>query len=168
MQPTWKRSILHRYDASCFDSDYCLKPPLLLWAAVAYLARGFLLPFMGGITSMSGSGDAASMTRGHFQLTQFIPAGLALLIPLLFMLRKPNAPAWIRRAWANGALLMSAAALVDFGISAWDFGSQSGFQRDSLQTTLGLLACVADLYFLVYVLGSRYARDTFRDFPVTG
>lgn len=165
MQSPQKTSRPFRYDESSYDVNLCLKPPLLLWLAMLYLSRAMLLPLVAGITSMNGSADAASLTRGLFSPYDYVPSALALVVIGAWCRRTPSAtrvPRWI---WAHGRTLLAASAILDLvlGICAPSRESYGGWQLTMPQT----IGAAFDAYFLAYALASKRVRDVFSEFPVT-
>jgi hypothetical protein len=163
MQSTQKASRSFRYNESSYDDNFCLRPSLLLWLAMLYLSRAILLPVMAGIASMSGSGDAASLTRGLFSPDAYIPSALALVVIGAWCRRTPSAsrvPRWI---WAHGRTFLAASAIIDMVLAVWaPFQERTGAWQ---LTTPQLIGAVADAYLLAYVLASKRARDVFSQFP---
>ncbi len=166
MQSPQKTSRPFRYDESSYDAHLCLKPPLLLWLAMLYLSRAMLLPLVAGITSMSGSPDAASLTRGLFSPYDYVPSALALLVIGAWCRRSPSARRLARWIWAHGRTLLAASAILDLilGICAPLEENYGGWQVTMPQ----IIGAALDAYCLAYVLAARRVRDVFSEFPVTG
>ena len=163
MPPSSKRFILQSYELGSFDSNFCLKPPLMLWVVLLYLARAFVIPFISGVSSMGGSGDASAATRGYFSVEDFVSSALALIVLVTYFRRTPTASELWRRLWGYGRIILAAAAVVDLGVSAFRFSQVAGSEQWHAQ--LLLLACCVDAYILVYLFRSRRVRDVFNDFP---
>jgi hypothetical protein len=161
MPPSSKRVL--RYDLGSFDNNYCLKPPLMLWLVMLYLARAVLLPFIGGISSMGGAADASSLTRGMFGIEDFVSAVLALIVFVTFLKRTPSASRIWRGIWRFGRIILAAAAVVDLAVSLNHFAQ--GADTDSSRPELLLLASTVDAFVVVYLFRSRRIRDVFNDFP---
>ena len=49
-----------------------------------YFAHAMVLPFMNKVSSMHGSADASSLTRGMFDLEDTVSATLTLMVFLVF------------------------------------------------------------------------------------
>jgi len=161
MPPTSKRVL--RYDLGSFDNNLCLKPPLMLWLVMLYLARAILLPFISGVSSMGGAADASSLTRGMFGFEDFVAATLTLIVLLTFFKRTPSASQVWRSIWRSGRIILVAAAVVDLAVSLYRFLHIT--DTNSLRPELVLLACTVDAYIVVYLFRSRRVRDVFNDFP---
>jgi hypothetical protein len=164
MQSTQKTTRPFRYGASSYDDNFCLRPSLLLWLAMLYLSRALLLPLMAGIASMSGSGDAATLTRGLFSPDAYLPSALALVVIGAWCRRTPSAtrvPRWI---WAHGRTFLAAAAILDLVLANWA-PFQQGYDVGQL-TLPRLIGAALDAYFLAYVLAAQRVRDVFAQFPV--
>src|SRR5262249_20704831 len=146
-----------------YDNNFSLKPPLWLWLVMLYLARAFVLPFMSGVSSMSGGTDTSSLTRGVFGIEDFVPAALSLIVFVTAFRRIPSASLLGRRIWRVGRVILSVAAVVDMAVSIQRFLQLT--DTESWRPQLLLLACIADAYILAYLLRSRWVRDVFSDFP---
>jgi hypothetical protein len=151
------------YPPSCFDNADCLKPPLLLWIGALFLSRGIVLPAVIGVGHVANvNADAMAVMRGLWRADDLIPALLAAPVVYALVRRVPTASRLVRWLWAHGRELLALSAAVDLTRSILllkglaDFGDQ---------TPLTIGACIADLYFLLYVLAARRCRDTFSDFP---
>jgi hypothetical protein len=152
------------YSPSSYDDNFCLKPPGLLWLAVLYLSRAFLLLVIYVVSSVSHvSPEAMATLRGTVSIYAFVPSLVAA--PVLFALlhRAPSSTALIRWIWAHGRTFLTLAAILD---SAASLGSSGLIDGDAANPTLiSLLAALFDIYFLVYILATRRVRDAFADFP---
>jgi hypothetical protein len=149
------------YGPSSFDEDMCLKPPLLLWIAVAYLARAILLPIVIGIGHFSGVDERAfSVLRPLWSTDALAPAAAALPLLYAMLRRAPTAADATRWIWARGRVFLGASAALDATLSCFHFLHDSGDSQFVLMSGAAL-----DAYFLVYILGARRVRDTFTDFP---
>ncbi len=163
MPPASKRFSFERYDFESFDKNLCLKPPLLLWLAMLYLARALLLPFVGGISSMGGSSVTSTLTRGLFGVEDYIPAAVTSLMLLAFLRRTPTASRLWRHIWNGGQFVLGSAATVDLTVAVLRL--RQVVDNASWQTSLLLGACLMDCYIVLYLLTSRRVRDVFCDFP---
>lgn len=156
---------LDHYGEGSFDRYLCLKPPMLLWVAIIYLSRAFLLPLVVALSSMKGGGvsDSAELIHGAFS-----PGALLAAVPVLFVLyafirRTPSGSTGVRWIWRHGQAFLALAALLDLGYLVFATGALHG-QLTSLDM-LTLLSLAFDIYFLIYVLAARRVRDVFSDFP---
>lgn len=163
MPPSSKRFNLELYDLGSYDHNFCLKPPLTLWLAILYLTRALLIPFLSGVSSMGGAGDASAVTSGFFGVEDFVSAALALVVVLVFFLRTPSASRLSRRIWSLGRVILAAAAVFDLAVSLFRFLQIA--HSDVWRSELLLLACTADAFIVLYLFRSRRVRDVFNDFP---
>ncbi len=151
------------YPPSCFDDDLCLKPPILLWLGTLFLCRGLELPAVIGIGHVASvNTDAMSVMRGLWRADDLLPALLAAPVLYALVRRVPAASRLVRRLWAHGRELLALSAGADLALSVL---SLRGFTDLGDQGPLMIGACIADLYFLLYVVAARRCRDTFADFP---
>ncbi len=151
------------YAPSNYDDDFCLKPPLLLWFAVLYLSRAFVLPISVGIAHIAKvNGDVATVLRGLWNVDLVIPALLALPVLYAFIRRTATASGSVRWLWAHGRMLLAFSAIVDLVLPVVALLRHPDL-GDGLP--LSLAGSVVDVYFLLYILGARRVRDTFASFP---
>lgn len=151
------------YSPASYDDDMCLKPPLLLWLTVVYLARAIMLPLVIGLGHIAGvNADAMTMLRGYWSVEELAPSLLA--IPVLYAMcrRSPTASAPVRWVWSHGRAFLALSASLDIVLKIIPQMSNREFSDQSL---LALVAAAADAYFLLYTLVAQRVRDTFLDFP---
>lgn len=150
------------YSASHYDDHFCLKPPMLLWAAVLFLSRAITLPLIVGLGNFAGvNPDALSLLR-RFWSMEILPASILAAIVLYALLRRvPGASAPVRWLWAQGRVILALSAGIDLALSLLA-AAQSVNGGDVF---LNLASAAFDAYFLLYLLFARRARDTFADFP---
>jgi hypothetical protein len=152
-----------RYPQSLYDDDYCLRPPTLLWIALAFLSRGALLPLLAGIGHYARvNTDAMALMRGLWRPDQLLPALLALPVLYALMRRTPRAARAARWIWGHGRVFLGLAAASDMALALYSLAPYRDFSGETF-VTLG--TCAADVYFLCYLVLARRLRDTFADFP---
>lgn len=152
------------YSPSSYDDNFCLKPPGLLWLAVLYLSRAFLLVVIYVVSSVSRvSPEALATLRGTVSIYAFVPSLVAAPVLVALLQRAPSAANPIRWIWAHGRAILTVAAILDCAAS---IGSSGLIDGDPANLNLiSLLAALFDVYFLVYILATRRVRDAFADFP---
>ena len=151
------------YHPSDFDADFCLKPPLLLWAAILYLARAIVLLIVVGIGNFANvNADAMTMMHGVWRPETLVPALVALPVLCALFRRVAGASRFVRWIWAHGRAFLAVAAVLDIALTLM---RTIPFQDVDEAVFLGLCAAGADVYVLLYVLAARRVRDTFSDFP---
>lgn len=154
------------YSESSYDDNFCLKPPALLWLAVIYLSRTFVLLVIYMVSSMSMSKanpQAVAELRGTVTLYAFIPSLVAVPVLYALLARAPSSSAVVRWIWSHGRGILIVAALLDAAISLASSGIIGG---DVMNLDAGfLVATLFDAYFLVYIFVTRRIRDVFADFP---
>lgn len=153
-----------RYSASSYDDYFCLKPPGLLWLAVLYFSRAFVLLALYDLSSLTRiSPDTAAMLRGTVSVYSLAPSLVAA--PLLYALfrRTPSSTKLVRWLWAHARAILTVAGILDCAVS---IGASGIIGADAATLAPApLLAALFDVYFLVYILATRQVRDAFADFP---
>ena len=155
----------HIYSPSSYDDNFCLKPPGLLWLAVLYLSRAFLLLVIYVVSSLSRvSPDALATLRGTVSIYAFVPSLVAAPVLYALLCRAPSSTKLVRWFWSRGRTILILAAILDCGVSIGGSGIGGGGDVSNLNA-LSLLAVLFDVYFLVYVVATRRVADTFANFP---
>jgi Protein of unknown function (DUF2919) len=152
-----------RYSVDSYDDNLCLKPPFLLWVMLLFLSRGVALPLALGLAAYSGMQDTKGAFAGALDVQTLLPSAFAALVLFAAIRRKPAARGLVRWIWAHGRTLLVLSAILDFVLALADSPIRHGDFND--RAGLPLLTATFDLYFLVYVLIARQARDAFADFP---
>ncbi|HEV2269413.1 MAG TPA: DUF2919 family protein [Steroidobacteraceae bacterium] len=152
------------YSPSSYDDNFCLKPPALLWLAVLYLSRAFVLLVIYDLSSLSGvSPETVAMLHGAVSIYALVPALVAAPVLYAFLRRAPSSAKLVRWFWSHGRTILILAAILDCQVSIGASGMIGG---DVANLNAGaLLAALFDIYFLVYILATRRVRDAFADFP---
>lgn len=152
------------YSPSSYDDNFCLKPPGLLWLAVLYLSRAFLLLVIYVVSSLSRvSPDALATLRGTVNIYAFVPSLVAAPVLVALLRRAPSAARLVRWFWAHGRTMLILAAVLDCAAS---IGSSGFIDGDVANLNpVSLLTALFDIYFLVYILATQRVRDVFADFP---
>jgi hypothetical protein len=151
------------YSSSQYDEYFCLKPPLLLWAAILFLSRSISLPLVIGLGNFAGV-DAAALTelRRFWSLDNLLPSLLAAVLLYAVVRRVPTAPAAVRFIWSHGQKLLVLAAAIDFVQAAITIFRMANLSDEVLLS----VGCAAiDTYFLLYLLLARRVKDAFAEFP---
>jgi len=152
------------YDPSSYDDHFCVKPPALLWLAVFYLSRAFVLLLASDLGRVSSfRPEAVAMLRGAINPYTFLPSLIA--IPVLYVLisRGPSSTKLVRWIWAHGRSILAVAAILDCAIAVVGSGLIGG---DIAELAVGqLIAALFDIYFVVYILATPRVRDAFAAFP---
>lgn len=152
------------YSPSSYDDHFCLKPPGLLWLAVLFLSRAFLLLVIYVASSLSRvSPDALATLRDSVSIYAFVPFLVAAPVLYALLCRGPSSTRLVRWFWAHGRTILIFAAVADCAVSIGGSGLIDGDISDL--KPLSLLTALFDVYFLVYILATRRVRDAFADFP---
>lgn len=154
------------YSLSSYDDNFCLKPPAVLWLAVLYLSRTFVLLIIYIVSSMSlskVSPQAVAELRGTVTIYAFVPSLVAAPVLYGLLCRAPTSTYLVRWFWSHGRTLLILAAILD---GAGSIGSSGIIGGDVADLSAGfLVAALFDAYFLVYLFATRRIRDVFADFP---
>ncbi|HWW31684.1 MAG TPA: DUF2919 family protein [Steroidobacteraceae bacterium] len=152
------------YPLSYYDDQMCLKPPLLLWAAVFYLSRAITLPIAMAIANFAGvDSRAITVVRAFWSLDALLPSLIAVVILYALCRRVPTASKPVRWIWARGQIILSIAAALDIALLLIGMIRRGEFNDHALP--LSVFAVLVDVYFLVYILMARRVRQTFAEFP---
>jgi hypothetical protein len=153
------------YDPSCYDHNFCLKPPGLLWLAALYLSRAIVLIMAAQLATVArADANVAAVLRGAASVYALVPSLIAAPVLYALICRAPTSTKPLRWIWAHGRALLIVAAILDCAASLFGSGFIGG---DIAEPNAGLLLAAAfDLYFLVYILATRRVRDAFADFPL--
>ena len=158
-----------KYHLTCYDDNFCLKPPILLWIALVFLSRGVILPLFVGVLSMTGlTADAKGILQGLISLPSVPSSIIGATVLLAALRRAPKASSVMRWIWRHGLVLLAIAAVGDAVTSLVTAPILRGATSDtaSLGVWAPVLAATYDLYFLAYLLTVRRVRDTFAQFPL--
>lgn len=155
---------IHRYDFGCYDKHLCLKPPLLLIAAIALLCRDFLLPLLVAVASIKGGSSSLEwLISGGRQPLWFVAAAPALMVLYALIRRAPTGDMFARWTWRNGRLLLAAAALMQCYPHLQTLrNSAFRIHHDEVSAVFWLLV---NGLVLAYVLLAGRVRHSFADFP---
>jgi hypothetical protein len=152
------------YPSSYYDDQWCLKPPLLLWIAVAYLSRTITLPIVMALGHFAGV-DSRAIESFHafWRLDGLVPSLIAAAVLYALCRRVPTASKPVRWIWTHGRVFLAVSASLDAVLALIDWLKETAQIDDP--SLLSLTAMAIDLYFLVYVLAARRVRHAFCEFP---
>ena len=141
----------------------CLKPPLLLWAAVFYLSRAITLPVAMAIAHFAGvDSTAITYIRAFWSLDALVPSLIAAVILYTLCRRVPTASRLVRWIWARGRIFLAVSAISDLALTLFALNGKADINDQSL---LSVFAALIDVYFLAYILAARRVRHVFEEFP---
>jgi len=146
----------HRY-----DEDLHLKVPLLLWLAMVFLVRHFLLL---GITFLPTTGEEIKILRNLVHPLYLLSDLPAVLVLFVAMRRRPECANWGRRVWHRGRWLLGVSAagyLVFLALNIVHTGRPLRLAVNELI----LLSVLLHVSIIIYLARSGLLRDLFRDFP---
>lgn len=152
------------YAPSSYDDHFCLKPPALLWLAVLYLSRAFVLIVVFVASSLSGiPPEAMAMLRGTVSLYALLPSLVAAPVLYALVRRTPASAKAVRWIWAHGRIIVAGAAILDCAVSVAGSRIIGGDVADLAAGSL--MTALLDVYFLAYILATPRVRDVFAHFP---
>lgn len=156
---------LNKYDSWLYDDDFCLKPPFVLTAAMAYLCRSFLIMalVLAATTRGKDTGMELFLPGGDHPMSIGLTAIPAMLVLYARVRRSPRAGNFVRRIWTHGRLLLGLSAVMEIATGVFLIYANAGEGHDSDLIRVGLL--IVDVYILLYVVVSKHVRDVFSDFP---
>ena len=156
---------LNKYESWFYDDDFCLKPPVLLTAAMVFLCRSFLIMVLVLAASTRGrtTGMETFLPSGDHPMSIGLTAIPAMLVLCARMRRSPRAGHFMRRIWKHGRLLLGLSAGMEIVTGVLLLYANAGEGHDSDVYRVALL--IVDAYILLYVLVSKHVRDVFSDFP---
>lgn len=149
-----------------YDKHGCLKLPLLMYLALAYLLKGYVI----WIVSLSYRQEPAALlnvfypSRSDFYGALFVGVP-ALVCAVLFSLRRVNMPKVVEQGWLNIRALMVISAGVQLSYSVW-MGNVSWHNIRHISSNWGGLLDVFIVAIIsVYCLLNQYVIDVSRQFP---
>jgi hypothetical protein len=159
---------IRKYQSWSFDDHFCLKPPVVLIAAILYLCRSFLMiAFVLAGSVKGGATDNATALLsggGSVPMTLGVTAFPAVMVLFALFRRAPAAGAFIRWIWAHGRSLLALSAVMEIAAAVLFLYTASDVTHDFSALRFAML--IADVYIAVYVLVSKRVKDTFSDFPI--
>lgn len=157
-------AMARKYGLASYDDHFCLKPPALLWIAVLYLSRAFVLLMASDLGSVSRMRpEAVAMLRAAINPYTLIPSLVAAPVLYALFARGPSSTKLVRWIWAHGRSMLVLAAALDCALSVIGSRLLGGDVADLAPGPL--VVALFDVYFLVYILATPRVRDAFADFP---
>ncbi|MDH3981192.1 MAG: DUF2919 domain-containing protein [Gammaproteobacteria bacterium] len=152
-----------------YDKYLSLKVSQELWLIILYLLHPFILLFStirlgrGGAKGVSGvDGLKRLVYQDNFSLALAILATVpVLLLVYAWVRRKPGAPAFVRRLWAKGVVLLTSAAVLYIG---GVFVPLLTHVIASIRP-IGWGQVAISILIIFYLFTSKRVRDIFADFP---
>ena len=153
------------YPPEAYDSQGCLKLPVVLLVCILYAVRHLLIVFLAYNPIPVLSGAVAFLQP--LAKPWFVAADLpALLVLLAWWQRRPEARDFWRRTWRSGRALLTTSLLLQFvllvhaqGLRLWESYYLTQGER------LAIVTLVVNLLLVYYLWRSPRVGDTFADFP---
>ncbi|WP_448213401.1 DUF2919 family protein [Colwellia sp. MEBiC06753] len=149
------------FSVSDFDQYDCVKLAKVLYVAIAFLLRGYLVWLM----SVTNFNDRIGVIQWvypdqHMFYVNLISGSLGLLVVLLISLRRPNASQWVKRFWPYTKMLVIAAIAVDMMVLI------IAYYLDLLTSASNLLVqVVTGVICILLVMTSQRLKINLREFP---
>jgi len=164
LKPAADKTGAPEYPLSAYDAHFCLKPGLVLWLVIAFLARAYVVTIV-SFTRRAGSRmeliDLVYSHRATLALAA-LAALPAVACVYAYVRRAPGAQPRDRALWHAGRWLLLASALVNLGVVtipvAQHLAQVEGWR---------LLELVVSAWVLIYLAVSRRVRQTFAEYPET-
>jgi len=151
-----------KYPFSAYDKYLNLRISPLMWMAILFLARPFVILII-SITNRRDRMGILQMFNGDPALS-FLGALAAIpvmLVVVAWIRRKPDASPLVRRIWTNGRSLLILASILNIAIMILPAltGSFSAINA------AGGAETVVCILIIFYLARSERVKDTFGDFP---
>lgn len=151
------------YPIEAYDKHGLLKPSGMLWLALAYSAKAWLVFLMAGASRTQGAQilEVIYPHREHLYLAMGMGLPAMLLMWLSGQRHKKNQ--WITAIWQQGKWILLLAYLADGLAQLYQLVLSQGAFRWPLAVNLLLT-----LWISAYLLRSTRVRNTFADQPEKG
>lgn len=146
------------YPSYCYDDNFVLRVSPLLWLMIVCSVNHVLILCL---AAFANSADVLAMAIEYaydpYILMSNVPGALVLLAAVN---RRPAAGERIRRLWRNGRVLLIVGLCAQIAVIAALRWKKVVNMDESLLANLA-----ANAVFLVLLLGSKFIKDIFSDFP---
>jgi len=149
-----------------YDKHGCLKISLVLYLALAYLLKGYVIWVM----SLSYRQDPAALlnifypNRHDFYDTLLIGIP-AIICAIIFSVRRVNMPKIIEWSWFKIRWFLIASTLIQLGLSLWK-GNISWYNLQHASTHYWVLLDFSFLLIiLMYFILNQYVKDVSAEYP---
>lgn len=145
-----------RYLIEEYDKNGYLKAPIWLWFAWLFLARGWIVFVMAGVTRDKGSDILSMIYPNSFSLYIMMCMGVpSLLLMWVIGLRNPDRR-WLNKLIGLGRMMTIVIAIVQLALELHYISLQHG------QFTWGAALSVVGLsWIIIYLFNSRRVKDCF-------
>jgi len=149
-----------------YDKHGCLKIPLTLYLALAYLLKGYVIWIM----SLSYRQDPAALlnifypNRNDFYDTLLVGIP-AIICAIIFCFRHVNMPKIIEWSWFKIRWFLMLSTLIQLGLSLGK-GNVSWYNLQHPLTHSWVLLDFSILFgILIYLMLNQYVKDVSNEFP---
>lgn len=148
------------YPSYRYDDNFALKVPLLLWLTLLYGVRHLLIIAVARMMPL----DVFGTPWLYMQSSMLFLATDAVAVLLLFASghRAPTGSTFMRQAWKRGRWLLAGAYCATIALFVY-LNRETISDPGDPHFLEAILVVAIDLAFIAYLLGSRLARDVFRD-----
>lgn len=149
-----------------YDKYGCIKLPLLLYVALAYLLKGYVI----WVVSLSYRENPAALLNTFFPSRNDFYHALILALPavfcaVVFSIRRVNMPSVVKWLWHKIRYLLVLSASIQLGYSVWQ-GNISLHNIMHFNAYYGVLMDVVVLMLIIgYCLLNQRVIDVSRQFP---
>jgi len=153
------------YSFSAYDQYACLKPSLLLIAALLFLSRSYVMPIIAAVTRFSGStADLQNILPDANPVLGYLLGVPALALLYASIKRTPTSGRFVRWLWNNGRSLLVVITLAQSYVPIRELLLSVGPSLPS-SSVADFLVVLVNAQILIFALTSRRVRDTFSQFP---
>lgn len=149
------------YPPEAYDANFCLRPSIAMWAAIAFLCR----PYVVMIMSWANRHDRMQLIeliysdRAAFALAA-LGAIPTLLLIIAYVQRRPSGGQTARRVWRHGRALLISSALINMAAALYHL-----LNRSVDVSNLDMAQLFVSVLIVYYAVTSQRVKDTFNDFP---
>lgn len=150
------------YSIASYDKHLSLKVNGVMWLIFAFLLR----PYVVGLMSVANRRDSTQLINmvysDHLSMSLSAFSGIPVLVLIYaWMRRSPGASLFVKKVWANGAVIASSSAILNAAVILSPIWFDA-MRKISVYGWGQLLICVV-IVFAVYT--NQYIKDCFADFP---
>ncbi|MEJ2764198.1 DUF2919 domain-containing protein [Photobacterium sp. MCCC 1A19761] len=151
------------YPIEAYDKHGLLKPSGMLWLALAYSAKAWLIFLMAGASRAQG----AQILEVIYPLRDHLYVGMGMGLPALLLMwlsgQRHKQNQWITAIWQQGKVILLFAYLADGLSQGYQLALSQGAFRWPQAVNLLLT-----LWLSAYLMRSTRVRNTFADQPDKG
>jgi hypothetical protein len=156
------RSIQMKYDIANYDENLCLRVSPVMWLAMLFLIRAYLIT----VLSVINFRDPLALINLLHTDAAHLALGAVAGVPVLAVLyalrqRKPGASARVQWIWRNGRSLLAISAVLSVVVTLVPILTVMSHRVQYAEQAQVVLSAAV----LLFVLTSKRVADTFAEFP---